>query len=99
VRLPVAVETIEGALIPHLTYKATDREADPLGSFKHEVSDRFLEMDMLMRIEVRGIPTDEGKEGVQLSIDFRRDCIGISDRDAYIARSPGTVPVGPLGEV
>src|SRR5205814_2352236 len=56
-------------------------------------------MNMLMRVEVRGITADECSKRVQLCIDLCSHCVGIFDRDSFVARLPAGVSVLPLPKV
>src|SRR5205085_8654966 len=98
-RLPLALQTIERPAIQHVTPDVADRHTQTVSSFEQELSHRFPEMNVLMRIEVCGIPTDERSECVQLSIDFRCDGSGIADRNSLVVGPPRAVAIRPLAEV
>ena len=95
-RRSIAMQTVKRAAIPYVASEVADRYAKTVSSFEHELSHRFLEMDMLMRIEMCGVARTER---VQLSIEFRCDRFAVPDRNALVVRPPRAVAVRPLAEI
>src|SRR5438132_10953947 len=91
--------TIKGAAVIDARTGAAQRHGQRARDVRQDRPDRFLNMDMLMRIQVRGLATDHFTKCVQLTLDLSLHVVGVMERHVGIDSTPLTIAISQLAEI
>jgi hypothetical protein len=91
--------SIKTAAIPHISSASPQGHGKFVGHTPCDGQGRLMQMNVLMRIDVRGHPTGKAQKLIKLEADFRLDGPRIVQRHALIAGMPLPAAASPLAKV
>src|SRR5262249_11112395 len=73
-----------------------ERDAELVGELEQDEPHDAVAVDVLVRVEMRRVASDEAPEGTQLALDLRGDGGAVVELDAQVGALPGAAAVDPL---
>src|SRR5215210_5457446 len=70
---------VEVAAVPDRRRTVAQRDPEPAGDGLQDAGNGFVEVDVLMRIEVRWLASDQAAECVQLRLNFDANPLGVGE--------------------